>query len=172
MRMTEKPERLHKKVEHIETDIFNTVPKEEPVVNSARGLLRAEQEKNSKMIKPQGIRTTYHRKSRVSQVLKTEPNDDFRDYAKRSKRMFSSLDTFERIFSRGRTLSPQKNNYETENTISRISNVRYPKMKKDHLKDLFESQEKYNDPEKENDIPMKPNNLSYRVFLKRYKLKI
>ena len=26
--------------------------------------------------------------------------------------------------------------------------------------------------EKENDIPMKPNNLSYRVFLKRYKLKI
>ena len=170
--MTEKPEKPHKRVEHIETDIFNTIPKEEPAINSTRGFLRAEQEKNSKMIKPQGIKTTYQRKSGVSQVLKTEPNDDFRDYAKRSKRMFSSLDTFERIFSRGKTVSPPKSNCETENSISRVTTVRYPRMKKDHLKDLFENQEKYNDPEKENDIPMKPNNLSYRVFLKRYKVNI
>lgn len=165
IRMAQKPERLHKTVEYIKTDLFHTLPveqKEPKQVFSPRTFLRIQQEKQSKIQKPHGIKTHYpHERYRsgVAEIIYTDPNTINNDLhqARKSKKFFSSLDTFDRLFSRGKTVPPKKQ----ENKINIIS-IRYPKMKEDHLKDLFTNQEKFNDFDKDKDIAIKPNNLEYR----------
>lgn len=172
IRMAQKPERLHKTVEYTKTDLFQTVEeKEQKQIFSNRTFFRVQQEINSKIQKPQGIKTHYPHdryRSGVAEVIHTDPNTINNDlhYSRKSKRFFSSLDTFDRLFSRGKTVSPQKQ----ENKINIIS-IRYPKMKADHLKELFANQEKFNDFDKDKDIAIKPNNLEYRFVTENSRLK-